>query len=824
MSPPLPELVAPAGSPAALQAALEHGADAVYLGLRHLSARAHATNFSLRQLAVATQQARDQGCKVLVTLNTLLRADELPTALRLLRWCQDCGVHAIVVQDLGLARLAQRRCPGLRLHASTQLAVHDLGGARQAASLGFRRAVLARELDLAEIRHIRRELPELELEVFVHGSLCFSASGLCLASALAEGRRRGRSAQGRSAAGQPLHPGWSQASAESFSGNRGRCLQPCRRPFHDPNGEPQGLPFSLRDLVGLDLVPALVEAGVHALKIEGRLRSPAWVGAAVHAYRGALACATRQAPPPGWERAEAERAVRTLFSRRASSGYLLEPGQDPPAGAALVQVQPAVQGHLGVRVGRVLQVSASHLLVSVERAFERGDRLLVACTEGRLGHLDLAWLADPGGQPVSTARPGSRLRLPLPARRVVAAGAELRLAHSPSITRRFQPRPQRAASPPPDAPAVRLQAKADAGSLWLRASCHGAQVERSYPLGPEPVDGLQAAQIRALLRRREGTSTLGEVRCQVRLDSPLRTPPKALRRVRRDILRRLELALELTQLDARYPDAPEQTPLPGQDGPEERWILRSDRPQLLALGLPLGFTALELVLDPADPRRLQRSCELIPADSLRCVLPPVLRGADAERMGHQLQQARALGIRSWVLSNLSHAALLAEAPHEARIADDLLYACNPWAAASLQEQLGVQELQLPLELDRPTLKAQLSVLGARATVVLYSDVAVFRSALPPQGPYGPVPDTVLDELEHPYHRARQGSLSVLVDGRPLCLAPHLDALRAAGARGFRVDLCWRPYLQEEVRGLTAALRAGQAPPGSHDGNWRRSWL
>lgn len=857
MTAAVPSLVAPAGGPGALQAAVAHGADAVYLGLRHLSARAHAANFALEQLAPAVSLAHAGGCEVLVTLNTLLRGDELNLASRLLQACQDASVDAVVVQDVGMIALAHQVAPDLRLHGSTQLAIHSSDGAAAAARLGLRRVVLARELSLNEIAAIRRAVPDVELEVFAHGSLCYAYSGLCLASAMAEERRRGRASRGRSAGGATMEPSLAMASTRSFSGNRGRCTQPCRRPFHSEGGDrlELGLPFSLRDLVGLDLIPQLAEAGVAALKIEGRLRSPAYVAAACHAYRGALDQAAGRDPPPGWTLEDAELALRSLFSRKASTGYLVGAGAErgPGLGHPPVKVQPLMQGHMGPRVGQVLGAAPEGLLALVERPFAKGDRLLTADASGRLRHLELRWLQDEQGGQLGRAEAGDTVLIPAPGRFEVPADAELRLAHSPGTAERFAHQVQPLLPPDFRGPPVQLSIITTEATLEVVARAGGRSVRDRYQLGPEPVDALRAPIIEEVMAVVEGETTLGPVRCEVTQQQPLRTPRKALVRVRRDILRRLALELELGELEGRYAAAPSpglgsasrpalphpprpptvhrtvgpQAPLPeekrGKATGEEAWILRSDRPALLALGPEAGFGELELALDPSQPERLDSALAQLDPATLACLLPPVLRGHDRQAIAEQIACARKAGVRRWVLANLGHGALVGDAPAERRWGDDLLYAANPLACATLCEALSLAGITLPLELDRPGAEHMLALAPGSALVV-WSDVAVFRSALPPHLPAAQSDTPVYDELEHPYHRARQGRTSVLVDGVPLCLAPHLEELRQAGARRFRVDLCWRPYEPEAARELLARLRACEPIAGSAPGNWTRRWL
>lgn len=278
------EILAPAGGREALEAAVRAGADAVYLGGQAFGARANAKNFSREELAQAVEYCRQRNVRVHVTVNTLLKNDELAPALEFVEFLCSLPVDAVLVQDLGLFTLLRQRAPELPLHASTQMSLATPAGVRLAEELGAARTVLARELSLEEIRDIARQT-QGELEAFVHGALCMSVSGQCLLSAMLGGR----------------------------SGNRGQCAQPCRLAFAAPGGT--GHDLSLRDLSFVEGLPRLKEAGVCSAKIEGRMKRPEYVAAAVSACR--LAADGEPVPPELLEKLEA------VFSRSGfTDGYL----------------------------------------------------------------------------------------------------------------------------------------------------------------------------------------------------------------------------------------------------------------------------------------------------------------------------------------------------------------------------------------------------------------------------------------------------------------------------------------------------------------------
>lgn len=253
------ELLAPAGEKEAFLAAVKAGANAVYLGATALNARAGAGNFDRETLVWATEYAHERDVRVHVTVNTMVKEGEMSLVDDVAEQLALCGADAAIVQDLGVAARLHRLLPSLSLHASTQMAIHNAQGAQFALDAGFSRAVLAREMNLEEIAECADT--GIEIEVFGHGALCVSCSGQCLFSSLVGGR----------------------------SGNRGQCAQPCRLPYHLEGAvRAQGYLLSTKDLMTLDSLVQLREAGVASLKLEGRLKRPEYVYAVTSAYRRAL--------------------------------------------------------------------------------------------------------------------------------------------------------------------------------------------------------------------------------------------------------------------------------------------------------------------------------------------------------------------------------------------------------------------------------------------------------------------------------------------------------------------------------------------------------
>lgn len=348
----VPELLAPAGGRAAFEAALAAGADAVYLGAGSFNARRNADNFAPEDLAAACRDAHLRGKRVYLAANTLVFPGEMQDALATVSVAAEAGVDAAIVQDVGLSQVLRRELPGLELHASTQMNIRDAAGIELARRLGFTRVTLARELSVEQIAHLAEE--GMELECFVHGALCICQSGQCLLSSMVGGR----------------------------SANRGLCAQPCRLPYKlvDADGkrvaDPGQYLLSPKDLMGIDMLPALVEAGVGSLKIEGRMKSAEYVSTVTSVYRAALdrACADAGSFEAS---VEEKNRLAEAFSRGFTPAYLAgERGND-----MMGYKRP---NNRGVAVGRVEGFANGRVCVAGDAQLAKGDLLEVWTSGGRV--------------------------------------------------------------------------------------------------------------------------------------------------------------------------------------------------------------------------------------------------------------------------------------------------------------------------------------------------------------------------------------------------------------------------------------------------------
>lgn len=333
------ELLAPAGNLESFHAALEAGADAVYLGLGALNARLRARNFTPKTLSYLLPYAHERNIRVYVTVNTLVKQHELEEASHLLYQLEQLGVDAAIVTDLGLIRMARRHFPKLELHGSTQMFLHNSAAVNSAERLGLKRVILPRELTIEEIATIKKRT-NVELEVFVHGALCYSFSGACLASSFLGGA----------------------------SGNRGRCTQVCRRKFRA--GRREGFYFSPDDLQALEFLSRFKEIGITSLKIEGRMRSAEYVHTVVSAYRRAID------DPAAAESLREE--LRYDLGREKTSLFL---GGVKQKGI----VHPYRLAGTGVFLGTVADMRSGRVVVDTTERVSAGDRLRVHPRDGSEG-------------------------------------------------------------------------------------------------------------------------------------------------------------------------------------------------------------------------------------------------------------------------------------------------------------------------------------------------------------------------------------------------------------------------------------------------------
>ncbi len=507
----LPELLAPAGSPEALKAAVTAGADAVYLSGKRFGARKFAANFGEKELKEAIDYAHLGSVKVYVTINTLIRDDELQEVASYLIRLYEIGVDAVLVQDLGVVYLAKQIAPELELHASTQMTIHNSEGVAWAARQGLKRVVLAREVSLGEIEGMAKGT-KAGIEVFVHGALCYCYSGQCLLSAAIGGR----------------------------SGNRGMCAQPCRKPYvllkgsKDEYGRPQSLQaapikekflISTRDLSVYRHLDRIVKSPVESIKIEGRMKSPEYVAIVTSIYRKAL----DQIASGGWKPSEDDvRELALAFNRDFTEGYLLD---------AKDIMGRAMSDNRGVLIGMVTSYDSKREEAAVKLAGpltpEHNDGLVILSPGQEVGMV-VHWPVLKDGL----------LRLRTPER--VRPGAKVYMTSSTALSRKAEKIVSTAKKQIP----IDLRVSWEDGTPIVEGTLKGGrhiEVRANFRMEKAKSQPLTKEQIEAQLSRTGGTPFI--VR-KLEMDYPggLFAPLGALNQLRRDLLARAEEAVTQAHL------------------------------------------------------------------------------------------------------------------------------------------------------------------------------------------------------------------------------------------------------------------------------------
>lgn len=339
----LPEILAPAGSFEIMKQAYQAGADAVYLGGQAFGARAYASNLTEAELLQGIEYAELHGKKLYLTTNTLVKESEIEALYTFLKTPYEAGLHAVIVQDMGAVSMIREAYPDMEIHASTQMSITTPEACRLLAQAGVCRVVPARELSMDELRKLK-ENRDTEIEVFVHGALCYSFSGRCLMSSLIGGR----------------------------SGNRGRCAQPCRQLYKSRFGNDRYL-LSPKDLCALENVPQLIEAGVDSFKIEGRMKRAEYVISAVQAYRQAVDAYADEKP---FDTDRKKQELADVFNRGGfTEGYFYMHN-----GKGMMCMER--NNHNGILIGSIQSIHDGTITVQLEQNLNHGDILEIRTPNG----------------------------------------------------------------------------------------------------------------------------------------------------------------------------------------------------------------------------------------------------------------------------------------------------------------------------------------------------------------------------------------------------------------------------------------------------------
>lgn len=814
--------MSPAGHWPQLQAAIEAGADAVYFGLTHFTARAKV-GFAPEELPEVMRTLHRRGVRGYVTFNTLVFDRELAEAARALAAIAEAGADAIIVQDLGVARLAHRLAPELELHGSTQMSITSAEGVELARGLGVSRVVLARELSLDEVRAIRAQT-DCELELFVHGALCVSYSGQCFSSEAWGGR----------------------------SANRGQCAQACRLPYEllvdgrlQPLGDARYL-LSPGDLYALQQIPEIVRVGVAALKIEGRYKDANYVALTTRAYREAVDRAWAGLPPEV-SRAE-ELRLAQVYSRGFGPHFLT--GTDHQA-----VVSGRAPRHRGVLVGRVARVLPEGVLVTPEPAhsvapLKPGDGLVFDAADWRSPEEH-----EEGGRIYHVLPRGRALELQFangaldPAR--IRPGDLVWRTHDPDLERAARPYTQAAA--PLRRQPLRARVTAHEGaplavewSLLERPDLR-VTVAAPEPLGRAQSRALTPEALREQLGRLGGTPyELAELELDQR-GLPF-TPSSLLNQLRRQAVERLaelqgraparRVADPLAALEQTLAHAERPAPAPAP----ARLHLLVRTPEQLAAALELRPASI--TLDYLELYGLRPAVEQVQAAGIeaRVASPRVLKPSEQRIVRFLLKLACPILVRS---GGLLQALRQEQAPP--LLGDFSLNAANLLTAETLLE-LGLERLTPThdlnavqvAELARGLGPDLLEVVAYQHLPVFHTEHCVFCRFLSAGTSYKDcghpceqhrVALRDLSGRAHPV-MADVGCRNTVFGAEAQEASRHLDAWRAAGLRHFRLEFVHESgeqvarvarAFQEALAGRLGAAELGRqlqriAPQGVTEGS------
>lgn len=718
-----PELLAPAGGYDAALAAFQYGADAVYVGLPRFSARAEAENISFEQLGLLLAYARSFAPvkKVYVTFNTLVPETDFPAVIEALSALEELSPDGVIIQDLGVARLIRDYFPSLTLHASTQLVAHNVDGVLALKELGFKRVVLARELSCAEIKEIV-EACAVEIEVFVHGALCYSTSGLCLFSAMTHER----------------------------SGNRGRCAYCCREGFSCDSEKGTRYPFSMKDLALAPILDKIVKTGAHSLKIEGRMKSPLYVACLCDYYRKKLDGAlTPQAE------GQLIQDVQTVFSRPWTTLYA-----ESRTAAPETIIDPVAIGHRGARIGEVEailneQERGRWLRFKTGRALEKHDGIQVELPGGGkpFGFAVTQMRLKGRPQTVITAPAGAIVELALPEGvPFIPQGTPVFCSASQAVRRRYEMRSVRESELKVGL-AVNFDVLIRAEGITVDATVprwEEAYAEEKVSLflpltlekAQQPDRTLDAVR-KAFERLGEAAWTLGTLR--VKDPDSCYAPASKLNELRRQVITLLDetqarkRSEQLTRISQAVTLEGEAAPsrMPQMSVPARILKVRCASQALFSSEqvqqIRESFDELVILLEHEPYNTLKPSLDGWNAAcgemQLTLALPLVSREAERHVLSRSVQQLIGDGFKRWECADLAGWHLLKEAGVTPFSADWSLYASNRLAVSELRS-LGLSSFVLSPECDLANMCA-LAESALPAELLVYQQVPLFISETQP---------------------------------------------------------------------------------------------
>ncbi|MBI4753155.1 U32 family peptidase, partial [Candidatus Desantisbacteria bacterium] len=783
-------------------AAFSYGADAVYLGLARFSARAYAANFTADQIAAIVSYAKmlSPPRKVYLAVNTLMLESERGKVIHSLAECAEAGVDAFIVQDWGIAYLVRKFFPMVRLHASTQMAVHGKSGVEVLAGWGFDRVILARELTIEEIRACAST--GIAVEVFVHGALCYSISGLCIFSSHMTGR----------------------------SGNRGTCAQCCRNTFYSRNNEAY-FPFSMKDIALDRHIEELVSASVAALKIEGRMKSPLYVAAVTDHYRKVL-----DKKLSDNERKAEEENLKTIFSRQWTELYFR-------SHYAEQVTTTAITGHQGVPIATVKQVKKEggghciSFITSCDIEVHDGIQINISgCSKPFSFSVDGLMVCGQNGKftPVCVAKNNSLISIILPKNHpIIPEGATIYYVSSQAVKRKYAIPHIANSSRLKYALTVRITVDRDL------VSAQGTFITRTHGMVCAKVDvNLEAAAPQSNMPESmqktalEAFGKLGDTFYELQslsIDKDKFIQISILNRLRRLLVQELDrqreqsmaLFIATVENDDDVLDKMEQISIPA-------WILKVDNLQMLSAFTPDDWASVTEVVVPLDHHDcMQHIAVHTGRERIRISIPTIMRSWEEKDTRQAVQKLLNEGWHKWEVSNPFAWDMLEPLSGDMDVsADWQMFVTNTRAGAALASK-GISWFTLSPEDGFVNMQSIIKRFGNRAAIILYQDTPLFISetkAREIRGSCNKNDDSSFELRSDHGQRVlvvNRGLRTVVINTSPYCIAGRLNELLTAGACRFRVYFSYKEYSPTECVEIWRAVLAGRNVSGSHEGNFER---
>lgn len=755
------ELLAPAGDIESGYAAFAYGADAVYLGLSQFSARAEATNFSADEFLSLTAYAHSLNKKVYVAVNTIFFESEAENMIDTLNLIDEAGADGVIVQDIGVGRLINKYYPALRPHASTQMAVHNREGVEFLRDIGVKRVVLARELTLDEIRGICK-VPGIETEVFIHGALCYSYSGLCQFSSVYTGR----------------------------SANRGKCVYPCRELFKAAGQEKHA--FSMKDLALGEDVRLLAEAGVTSLKIEGRKKSPLYVAAVTDYYRSIL-----DGEKDRKILEEKQARICSIFSRPTTELYLKNRRN-------YTVVDPEIVGHRGLALGSVegfvLHGGEKYMRFRPAHPVSRYDGIQIDLPKTPRPFGFSAESLKVKGKNVFRAEAGAETEVKIPENApFIPEGAAVYLASSSEAKGGYP------FTKPKENQEVKVGrtivfVAVEPGRVTASAEGESVSAEGNF----SAAKSLETAEksIREAFAKTGGTGLILE-RTEISNPDGLFVPLSVLNDLRR---RLYELVSEILRMrktkekqDLKKRILAVETPVASGAVPkEETYLIKTDDISLLRALMPEDWARLsEVVFEFCADTNLA-DFEGFDSSKLRWALPTVARAWEMPGLKKKIDEILAAGMHRFEIGNFWGLGVLKKKP--ADIAFDWpVYVANASAARAVLE-LGTCSV-FTVSPETPEPEALFMGFPKQATAVIYQDMPLFISETCPYAALASQCENCGGNREE-IMVSRYGTfVSVMKNCRHFLLneRPRVRKKEAveAGAKRMRIDFMHRRVPAEE---------------------------